>query len=231
MKKKPQLKPNSKEYFRQEHQDAVIKYKYSTDSKERNDIYNNILREAILELLDKIVCTFKFNTLPNVEMLKKECEEHIASVLDKYDENKGYKAFSYLSIVSKNWFIAKTRKNSYKKKLEVTHEDISKAVEMEFLSHENPYFELVNKQQFFEALMKEIEEWGAYAVRPNEKKVLEAIKLLMSVDHDNMIMNRKAIYKDIHEITNLTPKQISNNLKKFRKYYSQFKKKWFNELT
>jgi predicted RNA binding protein with dsRBD fold (UPF0201 family) len=75
-------------------------------------------------------------------------------------------------------------------------------------------------------LWGEIRKWEAYNLKENEKKVLEAIKILFK-DADNIeIFNKKAIYLYIREITNLNTKQVLNSLNKFRFEYGVFKKRW-----
>ena len=51
------------------------------------------------EMVDKIVYTYKFTTLPNIDALKEECKIWLTTILDKYDPSKGSKAFSYFSVV------------------------------------------------------------------------------------------------------------------------------------
>jgi DNA-directed RNA polymerase specialized sigma subunit len=63
-------------------------------------------------MVDKIVFTYKFTTLPNIDSLRDECKIWLITILDKYDVNKGSKAFSYFSVITKNWFIHKVKKKS-----------------------------------------------------------------------------------------------------------------------
>ena len=75
----------------------------------------------------------------------------------------------------------------------------------------------------------EIESWDTGNLKENEKKVLEAIKILLdSIDEDTMIYNKKAIYLYLRELTGLNTKQIVNNLNKLRVKYRIFKKNWVN---
>ena len=75
-------------------------------------------------------------------------------------------------------------------------------------------------------LKKEIESWDSDSLKENEKRVYEAIKILLSSPDDIEIFNKKAIYLYIREITGLNTKQIVNNLNKMRKKYKIFKEKW-----
>ena len=75
-------------------------------------------------------------------------------------------------------------------------------------------------------LWKEIERWDTQKLKENERKVLEAIKILLSDPDAIEIFNKKAIYLYIREITHLNTKQVLNSLNKFRGEYGNFKKKW-----
>ena len=77
-----------------------------------------------------------------------------------------------------------------------------------------------------ENLWKEIEKWNKQSLKDNERKVLAAIKILLSEPEAIEIFNKKAIYLYIREITNLNTKQILNSLNRFRRDYSTIKKKW-----
>ena len=77
-----------------------------------------------------------------------------------------------------------------------------------------------------EYLWKSIERWDQQNLKENERKVLGAIKILLSDPDAIEIFNKKAIYLYIREITNLNTKQVLTNLNKFRVEYANFKKKW-----
>ena len=65
-----------------------------------------------------------------------------------------------------------------------------------------------------------------YAARSGN---LEAVKILLnSIDEDEMIYNKKAIYLYLRELTGLNTKQVVNNLNKLRVRYRIFKKNWIN---
>ena len=63
-------------------------------------------------------------------------------------------------------------------------------------------------------------------MKPNERKVYEAIKIVLESADDIEIFNKKAIYLYIREITGLNTKQVVNNLNKMRERYRTFRKKW-----
>ena len=178
-------------------------------------------------MINKIVFTYKFGSLPNVDALKEECEIHLITILSNFDAAKGSKAFSYFSVVTKNWFIARVKKNAIQMKREAKYDEISKKVEVQYLSIYNEYEEDRNKEEFMSRFMAEVNNWEKkFNLKDNEKKILEAIKILFKESENIEIFNKKAIYLYIREMTNLNTKQILNNLKRFRGEYGSFKKKW-----
>tara|TARA_R100000664_G_C2760098_1_gene150785 strand:+ start:17290 stop:17832 length:543 start_codon:yes stop_codon:yes gene_type:complete len=175
-------------------------------------------------MVDKIVYTYKFNTLPNIDILKEECKVWLVTILDKFDPNKGHKAFSYFSVITKNWFIQKTKKNKAKLIREVEFENIHTVQEK--LIVENQYHNLREKQEFFILLSQEVVKWKQLNLRSNELRVLEAVEILFLERENIEIFNKKAIYLYLREITGMNTKQIVNNLNKIRQRYRTFKARW-----
>ena len=75
-------------------------------------------------------------------------------------------------------------------------------------------------------MWEEIESWDVPNLKPNERKVLDAIRILLTNSDNIEIFNKKAIYLYMREITGLNTKQIVNNLNKMRIRYRTFKVKW-----
>ena len=105
---------------------------------------------------------------------------------------KGSKAFSYFSVVTKNWFIHKVKKNAKRTKREVEYEDMSSEAKLKHLSCYNNYDEEREREEFFRLLWGEIESWDNPNLKPNEKKVLDAIRILMQESDNIEIFNKKA---------------------------------------
>lgn len=212
------------EYFTKIHEEAIVKYATSVDKQEKSVLYVTLIQPAFNEMVDKIVFTYKFTTLPNIEDLKEECKIWLTTILDKFDISKGSKAFSYFSVITKNWFIHKVKKNSNGR--EVSLEDISQEFEEEHLFILNSYDDAREKKEFWLAFWNEISSWDVSSLKPNEKKVYEAIKLILKDPENIEIFNKKAIYLYIRELTGLSTKQIVLSLKKFKFKYNYFVQKW-----
>ena len=145
-------KKTSKKYFTKVHEQAIIDYCLVIDSKTRNELYNTLIGPTLNEMVDKIVYTYKFTSLPNIDYLKEDCKNWLITVLNKYDPNRGSKAFSYFSVITKNWFIHKVKKNTKKMKKELQYYNIPGEIETKYLSTENNYLRDREKEEFWSFL-------------------------------------------------------------------------------
>ena len=140
MKKKRTRKPRRKNYyFTSVHEDAIVQYTKSTCNIERTKLYESLIQPALSEMVDKITYTYKFTSLPNIDSLREECKIWLTTILDKYNKDKGSKAFSYFSVITKNWFIHKVKTTSKKMKSEVSFEAAAGEIEEKYLSTTNDY--------------------------------------------------------------------------------------------
>tara|TARA_R100001082_G_C4322970_1_gene141981 strand:+ start:245 stop:931 length:687 start_codon:yes stop_codon:yes gene_type:complete len=222
----PKKAKKKNHYFTQEHENAIVKYAQTSDIKIRTDLYIQWIEPAFNEMVDKIIYTYKFTNLPNIDVLKDECKIWLTTILDKYDPNKGSKAFSYFSVITKNWFIHKVKKTTLENKREVQFDKIPKNVEIRQFTVQNEYESRRIEKEFWMGFWEEVNSWETSNMKPNEEKVYEAIRLIFSNPDRIDIFNKKAIYFYIREITGLNTKQVVNNLNKMRVKYRVFKKKW-----
>ena len=224
----PRKKSKKNYYFTQVHEDAIVKYALSEDRELRSKLYEEYIQPAFDQMVDKIIYTYRFTTLPNIEYLKADCKVWLTTILNKYDPNKGSKAFSYFSVVTKNWFIHKVKRTKRRLQTEVFMEDVLNEVDEDLVSTEETYLERRDDIEFWMSLNKEISTWDSFMLKENEKKVLMAVRILMDSADQIEIFNKKAIYLYLREITGLNTKQVVNNLNKLRKRYRVFKNKWQN---
>jgi len=231
---------NKNHYFTKVHEQAIIDYCATEDMKLRNELYKEYIGPVFDEMVDKIVYTYKFTMLPNIDALRDDCKNWLITVLDKFDATKGSKAFTYFSVVSKNWFIAEVKKTSKKAKREVHLEDyyFDDNLEGAATATKNPLNNLISYNtyledritfEFFSSLFNEIETWKNLPLRPNERKTIQAIQILFEDSQKIEIFNKKAIYLYIREITGLNTKQVVSSLNKIRKRYGEFKREWDNQ--
>jgi len=158
--------------------------------------------------------------------LKDDCKLWLITILDKYDPERKSKAFSYFSVITKNWFIHKVKQNSKRIKRDVQYEDLNGKECNELLVAYNTYEADRENYEFWSHLFEELEKWEKLNLKDNEKKVLSAVRILFNSIDEIEIFNKKAIYLYMREITGLNTKQIVNNLNKIRRKYRNFKSEW-----
>lgn len=222
----PRKRKKGRHYFTKDHENAIVQYVSTNDIKERTELYVVLIQPAFSELVDKIVYTYKFSNLPNIDLLREECKIWLTTILEKYDPDKGSKAFSYFSVITKNWFIHKVKKNNQRHKREIQMADLSKNMEQRHMSSSENYDVIRERKEFWIHLWNEILSWEEMALKENEKKVLDAVKILLENSENIEIFNKKAVYLYLREITGLNTKQVVNCLNKMRIRYRGFKDDW-----
>ena len=223
---KQKNKKSKRHYFTGETEQAIIDYCSTDELSERTRLYIEHIQPAFNELVDKIVYTYKFTSLENIDVLKEDCKIWLTTILGKFDATQGTKAFSYFSVVTKNWFTHKAKKQTKKNKREIEYDSMIREVEAVQCSQAKDIFEEEEEHQFWMHLLSEIEGWQKIYLKENEKKVLDAIMTLMNNIEQIEIFNKKAIYLYMREITGLNTKQIVSCLNKMRIRYHKFKQKW-----
>ena len=168
------------------------------------------------------------NSKERHHLLREECKIYLTTILNKYNPDKGSKAFSYFSVITKNWFIHRVKQQQKRNSREVDLDNVPKRYEEEYLSTNQSYISERTQQEFWTSFYNEIKSWDEEQMKENDLKVYKAIMILFESKDDIEIFNKKAIYLYLREITNLNTKQIVNSLKKFRKKYDGFRTDWEN---
>ncbi len=215
-------------YFTQVHEAAIIEYCNTDDFRKKEELYGTLIQPAFSQMVDKIVFTYRFTTLPDIDDLREECKGWLVTILAKFDPNKGHKAFSYFSVVTKNWFIHKVKKNKKRLEREVSFEAVDYDIERDLLDKAESHQDSMVRSELMESLKVEIESWRPDFDKDAEKKVYDAVIVLFESAEDIEIFNKKAIYLYLRELTGLNTKQIVSQLNKMRKRYKDFRKKWDN---
>ena len=218
----------AKMYFTQDHENAILEYCLTEDLEIKTQLYVEFIQPAFNEMVDKIVFTYRFTNLPNIEELRSECKVWLTTILAKYDPNRGSKAFSYFSVITKNWFIHKVKQTSKRNQREVAYDIAAKEIDDKYIVTHNPYMARRQNKEFWQHLWTEIDSWDSENMKDSERKVYEAVKTLLNSVDDLDALNKKAVYLYLREITGMNTKQIVTQLNKMRKKYRTFKREWDN---
>ena len=222
----PRKKKKNNYYFTEITEKAIVDYCNTDSLPERSQLYIEHIQPAFDELVNKIVYTYKFTSLENIEYHKDDCKIWLTTILGKFDPSQGKKAFSYFSVVTKNWFTHKAKKQTKKNRREVNYDEMVREVEAVSSNSQGDLMDEIEEREFWNSLLTEINSWQRLKLKPNEQKVLDDVLTLMENIEQIEIFNKKAVYLYMREITGLNTKQIVSALNKMRERYRTFKKKW-----
>ena len=227
--KKRGRKRTKKQYFTSDVDLAIAEYLASSNQKERDAIYKNRIHYAFYKLAENLIHTFKFyyTEVDNLEDLKHEVCCFFLEKLDYFKPEKGTKAFSYFSIVGKNYLILYNNNNYKKKKITV---GVMEADDDNGVLH----------QLGRDSRKKELKDFIDYFTEYIDKnmfnmfkkdcdiRVCDAINVLFKRRENLEIFNKKALYIYIREMTGVdTPviTKVTKILKKlYKKLYIEFDK-------
>ena len=170
----PGGKSNKRMDFTQGKEDERSKYAASTCRKEKKKGYIELRKAAFSERGDKIVFTYKFTTLQKSDELRDDCKIWLTTIRGKYDVSKKSTAFSYFSVITKNWFIHKVKQRAKRAKREVDYDDALKELTFEQIVYYDTHEQEREKKEFWEYLELEMDGWGTNDMNENERKVYEA---------------------------------------------------------
>jgi len=221
-KKKRGRKKTKKQYFTSDVDLAIKEYLASTNQDERDYIYKTRIHYAFYKLAENLIHTFKFyyTEVDTLEDLKHEVICFFLEKLDYFKPERGSKAFSYFSIVGKNYLILYNNNNYKKKKIttdvmdadddEGVINELGRPARKKDLKDFIDYFtEYVDKHIF--TLFK----------KDKDRRVADAVNILFKRRENLEIFNKKALYIYIREITNVDTPVITKVTKVLKKKYHE----------
>ena len=113
-------KPSKKQYFTYITDQAIIAYNFEPSWAKRNKVFREHINYPFNKLVENIYHTFRFSYFDvSYEDIKSEVVAFLTEKIGKFKEGKG-KAFSYFSIVAKNYLIIQNNANYAKMKQRTT---------------------------------------------------------------------------------------------------------------
>ena len=209
----------SKMYFGQPVQDAIIRYNASSNPAIKNRIYGEHIAAAFEKMAENLIHTFKFYYFDvPLDNVKHEVVSFMVLQLPKYQPDKG-RAFSYFSIVGKNYLILNNNNNYKKMKI---HDDIITLDYKRnvFSDRERDEVDEFNK----EFVNQMLEYWDNNITNVFRRQkdilvadaVLELFRRRLNIEN----FNKKALYIMIREMTGSNTQHITRVINQMKKYYS-----------
>ena len=224
---------NKKEkiYFSKKTEDAIIEYNNEEDEIKRNFIYENKIKFSFEKLVENIFNTFKFTYFDNSPLeIQKETVSHLVTNIHKFQAGKG-KAFSYFSIVAKNYLIFHNN-NNYKRFNQ--HVDISETPSESSvcLQTEDAHHKDIQTQEFMKLI---VNYWEANVNKIfNKQKDLNiayaVIELFRNCERIENF-NKKTLYLYIRELSNCKTQQITKVINKMKSYQNLVMRNYSNRGT
>lgn len=224
---------NKKEkiYFSKKTEDAIIEYNNEEDEVKRNEIYETKIKFSFDKLVENIFNTFKFTYFDNSPLeIQKETVSHLVTNIHKFQAGKG-KAFSYFSIVAKNYLIFHNN-NNYKKFNQ--HVDISETPSESSvcLQTEDAHHKDIQTQEFMKLI---VNYWESNITKIfNKQKDLNiayaVIELFRNCERIENF-NKKTLYLYIRELSNCKTQQITKVINKMKSYQNLVMRNYSNRGT
>jgi hypothetical protein len=217
-------------YFGKEAHEAIIEYQSTQCRTERHSIYEKKIRHSFQKLVENLIFIHGFARDPvTFQTLKLDCVTFLYETLEKFDPERGSKAFSYFNVCAKNFLIIQTNKRNKNNRRSVSFDDYAslsvrdkRSIEVYSIvpSPESIMIQKEDRDRMFQVL-------GIIEGRiknENEKVCVKAVtKLFKNID-DLELLNKRAIFVYLREISGLNPKQLSVAMSSVRKHFREIVK-------
>tara|TARA_R110000744_G_scaffold163851_4_gene280874 strand:+ start:2210 stop:2980 length:771 start_codon:yes stop_codon:yes gene_type:complete len=217
-------KRKNKMYFTPIAEKAIVAYNKEKSVSKRNKVYSEHIHYPIWKLAQNIINRFKFPYMDGATEDKQyEVIAFLLVKLDKYTEGKG-RAFSYFSIVAKNYCI-QTNNKAYKmlkQKTSLLAIDTQRDTANETYHSERKQSLKDFTDLFISRYEDEVEKRFS---KQTDKKIAYAVIELFKRRENIEKYNKKALYVLIREMTNEKTQDISKVVNIIKK---EFEKKYYD---
>ena len=225
--KKRKIKPSKRKmYFGPEAHAAIVEYQEVENREEKNKIYEEKIKFAFEKLSENLIYIHNFSTdRDHFHILKSDTVSFLFEILEKFDKEKGAKAFSYFNVCAKNFLIIKSKKRikNLIRHVRIDDKDLSLREKYAIERHQivpSPEVNLMNEEALGiqRDLMVKIRE---KLTNKNEILCMDAAITLYDKVDDLDFLNKRALFVYLREISGLNPKQLSVAMSNIRKHYKE----------
>jgi hypothetical protein len=237
---KKRRKKASKMYFTQETEDAILLYQKEPNSEIRDNIYRDKIEFPMQKLVECVFNRFRFiyfQTGP--QDVQREALAHVVSNLDKFDRWKigkdgkkpkaPRKAYSYFSVVAKNWFILGNNNNyrDFQTHIPISEERSEDTIQLQQVDKHHAQAEMDE----FMALVIDFWEENISKIFNKQRDLDIANAVIELLRHAKRIdaFNKKSLYLHIRDISNCKTQQITKVINRMKQYHRNIHKMYVND--
>ena len=217
-------------YFCKPEEDAVNEYITTDDKVEKDRIYNEILKPALEKMVESIIRRYKLY-IPNEEFddTFNDTLSFLLTKVDKFEPNKGKKAFSYYGTICRNYLTGRiqgyTRSLQRNPSYDVMAEEFNDSVKYSNQDEDRGSVAKDTVAMLIERINEMVENPEDNDLKPNEIKLGRALvnlldnwEYVLTTDASNKL-NKNAILLFLRETTGLDTKGVRDNMKKYKKEF------------
>ena len=247
VKKKRGRKPSKerKGYFYEREEQAVVDYISTEDEREKNQIFNTILKPAFTKMIESIIR--RYNLYPPDEEFQETFDDTISFLMTKlscFDPTTNYKAYSYCGTICKNYLIYKInqftknqkRNTSYDNPFDSSQGGFNDDIRYSYNDYDTgKTFMSELTGSTVDSIKKILDDGEKLRLNANEKKVGLALIQLMTnweelfAQMGSNKFNKSSILLYLKETTMLNTKEIRDAIKVYKKKYYDVKWNLINE--
>lgn len=221
-------------YFGPEEQDAVIEYNTIDDVERKKELYAVTIYPAFKKLVEGLNQVYGFTkNASNPDEVISDCVNFLYENIHKFDDSKGTKAFSYYSVIARNWLTTSSRKRSKSRNRNVSLNDSENLSTYDKMKISTSQIQdapdvLMMKSRQREEIVEMLQKIEKRLNKDYEKECIQALLSLTESLDDLDIIHKKAIYLYVRDISDLSVKQLTSAMSVIRSHYRDIVKKNLN---
>ena len=217
----------NKQYFGPTEEQAVVDYLNAESFEVKNKIYREYLQHPLDKMIESIIRRYKLYRKDfDFDSLHADTASFLVTKIDKFNPDKGTKAYSYFGTICKNYLMGAILKDRKELTRKISYEDISSSVENRPDMIYHIHNDSLDYEDIMKRLVKELEDFIEITnLNKNEEKLGYAlIELFTHYDNifqsgDGNKFNKNLILLSLREMTSMTTKEIRTSMKKYKKIY------------
>lgn len=207
-------KSKTNNYFDSSVNDAIIQFKETESSFEREKLFTTKIYPALNKLVENIIHKWKFyNYETSYSDLKADTVSYLYEKLKKYDPSTGSKAFSYFTIVARNFLIGNAK--NYNIHINAKHD-------LDVVDNQRNVMIEISQDNYLDNVSLFLKNWCEFVTNnitdifktKRDQNIALAFVNVLDSNYELDISNKKQIYIFIKEQTGLSSSTHITNVMK-----------------